>query len=295
MAEHSKESQSLTPMHRADETAWDATYEGLVNGFMTLVPTAGALYVAMRNPTFVKRTNWQSRTAMVIMPALFVFGLTAEKHLEHRMKEIAEENKHKNATVVWAEKQYAQEKESGTHTHVDMDAHFTELYQQSVEDSGVQIIPGDKLGAHHRMANWAAENPIKLLAGLAIPSVSLILYGRTGQQHLQFSHMLLHTRVFGQFATLSCLLGVMGFKDYMDRNGKFITQAEADARVEEMKEVRRQLLTRLAQQNEYQKHVQEEIAAAHEQDVKEHNVHVKKPMKKKKSERAAAAAQTISH
>jgi len=78
MAEHSKESQSLTPMHRADETAWDATYEGLVNGFMTLVPTAGALYVAMRNPTFVKRTNWQSRTAMVIMPALFVFGLTGK-------------------------------------------------------------------------------------------------------------------------------------------------------------------------------------------------------------------------
>jgi len=56
----------------------------------------------------------------------------------------------------------------------------------------------------------------------------------------------MHTRVFGQFAVISMLLGLMGFKSYMDSTGKFITQAEADNRVNEMKEMREELLKRIA-------------------------------------------------
>ena len=37
----------------------------------------------------------------------------------------------------------------------------------------------------------------------------------------------------------------MGFKDYMDRHGKFITQQEANQRVEEMKLIRLELTRRL--------------------------------------------------
>ena len=57
---------------------------------------------------------------------------------------------------------------------------------------------------------------------------------------------LMHTRVFGQFAVISMLLGLMGFKTYMDNSGKYITQLEADYRVEEMKEMRADLLKRIA-------------------------------------------------
>ena len=56
----------------------------------------------------------------------------------------------------------------------------------------------------------------------------------------------MHTRVYGQFAVISMLLSLMGFKTYMDNCGKFITQQEADTRVEEMKRMREDLLQRIA-------------------------------------------------
>ena len=76
--------------------------------------------------------------------------------------------------------------------------------------------------------------------------VLYIFSGRNDQKHLQLQSKLMHTRVFGQFAVISMLLGLMGFKSYMDSTGKFITQAEADNRVNEMKEMREELLKRIA-------------------------------------------------
>lgn len=56
----------------------------------------------------------------------------------------------------------------------------------------------------------------------------------------------MHTRVFGQFTVIGMLLAIMGFKTYMDSMGKFITQKEADIRVEEMKRMREDLMRRIA-------------------------------------------------
>ena len=94
---------SLTPGHRKQEAPDVATHEGLISGGLTLLPTSGALYIAMQNKTFLARTNWQSRTALVIMPALFVFAFTAEHSLANKMREMAKETQHGNATVEWAE------------------------------------------------------------------------------------------------------------------------------------------------------------------------------------------------
>jgi hypothetical protein len=165
----------------------------------------------MKNPGFVKRTNVQSRTAMIIMPALFVFGLTSETRLTSKMHEIATQTQHTSRTVEWAERQA---KSSGYHhPHVSRETHemhLSSLYQQSIDQTGVRVVPGDALGLHHRALNYLQANPIKILASLALPSVGYILYGRSGKQHLDFSVKLLHTRVFGQFATISLLLSVMG-------------------------------------------------------------------------------------
>jgi hypothetical protein len=47
-------------------------------GFFTLIPSSSAVYLAMKNsPRFAARTNMQSRTALAIMPALFMFAWTA--------------------------------------------------------------------------------------------------------------------------------------------------------------------------------------------------------------------------
>ena len=237
---------SLTPESRREEAVAESTKNGFINGFMTLVPSCGALYVALQNPAFVKRTNWQSRTAMVIMPALFVFGYTSEHKLTHKMREIAQETRHSSETVDWAEQELKKAQLRRHMTAEDSKLHVTDLYRQSLATSaGVCIVPGNELGLHHKAANYAAENPFKVLMALAVPTVATIFYGRSGKEHLQPSMKLLHTRVFGQAATISLLLSVMGFKEYMDRYGKFITQADADARVEEMHRVREALLRRL--------------------------------------------------
>ena len=74
------------------------------------------------------------------------------------------------------------------------------------------------------------------------------------------SHSLISTTV---------LLGVMGFKEYMDQYGKFITEAEAEERVQEMRRVRESLLERLEYENKKSKEQREKLAKAHNEVVEE--------------------------
>ena len=67
----------LTPETRRAEAISDAFWEGAIFGGLALIPTTGTVYLAMKNPRFLARTNMQSRTALAIMPALFVFAWTA--------------------------------------------------------------------------------------------------------------------------------------------------------------------------------------------------------------------------
>ncbi|GAX17442.1 hypothetical protein FisN_5Hh090 [Fistulifera solaris] len=256
---------SLTPNERRHDVAWDATYEGLVNGAITLIPSSAAVFAALQYPAFRARTNVQSRTALIIMPALFMFGYTSEHKLSNRMKEIANENRHSADTVLWAERQlqHRATKAAELKEEFNANAHLNELYQQSISQSGVRIVPGHELNTYHRAANYAAENPIKVLAGFAIPAVASIFYGRSGKEHLELSSKLMHTRVYGQFATITLLLSVMGFKEFMDRNGKFITEADAMARVEEMHRIRTELMERLHHEREVQDEARRELLAAH--------------------------------
>lgn len=256
---------SLTPIERSTEVAAQATNEGLMNGFFTLIPSTAAVYIASKNPGFRARTNLQSRTAMAIMPALFMFALSSEHKLSHRMKEVAFESQHSRDTVKWAEKQlqYHGSKSKNRTLQTDTESHLTQLYERSIAESGVCIVPGDTLGPRHRIANYASENPIKVLSGMAIPAVALIFYGRSGKEHLELSSKIMHTRVFGQFATIALLLSVMGFKEYMDQNGKFITEAEAQSRVEEMHRIRTELMSRLQYERERQEDTKRVLAEAH--------------------------------
>eukprot|EP00527_Entomoneis_sp_CCMP2396_P005495 CAMPEP_0198143276 /NCGR_PEP_ID=MMETSP1443-20131203/6262_1 /TAXON_ID=186043 /ORGANISM="Entomoneis sp., Strain CCMP2396" /LENGTH=274 /DNA_ID=CAMNT_0043806493 /DNA_START=76 /DNA_END=901 /DNA_ORIENTATION=+ len=262
---------SLTPKHRSSEATSEAVQEGFVAGGMVLLPTLGGLFVALKqSPTFAARTNWQSRTAMAIMPALFSFAWASERHLEYKMHEIAQESQHSRETVKWAEEHHmALSKQKEKFQELDKEVHLIDLYRRSVEESGVCIVPGNFLGIHHRAANYVYTNPFKVLVGLAVPSVALIFYGKSGKEHLQFSMKVLHTRVFGQFTTLALLLSIMGFKDYMDQNGKFITEVDADQRVEEMTKIRKALTDRLDFEEEQRELQEFEIAQAHQAVMKE--------------------------
>lgn len=124
--------------------------------------------------------------------------------MTHKMHEIAKETEHAHKMVRWAkQRSLALRENTPDVTNVKTDEQLMNMYRKSVAESGVRIVPGDELALHHKIQNYVATNPLKSLIAAAIPSVGLIFYGNSGKEHLEFSVKLLHTRVFGQFATLS--------------------------------------------------------------------------------------------
>jgi hypothetical protein len=287
---------SLTPESRKDEAVQASHNEGVFNAACTLIPSIGAMALALRHPTFLARTNWQSRTAITITPACFVYFLTSEHKLSHKMREIAQETQHSTATVQWAEDQWKEEvarrqrlaNEQQQQQQLSESQHITALYRQSLASTGVCVVP--ELHWYHTAANYTAANPIKVLAAIAVPAVGWIFYGRSDQKHLQFSSKIMHTRVFGQFATISALLGIMGFKEWIDHNGRFISQEQADQRIAEMQRVRLQLKERLQEEEKLADEAKREIAAAHEQDVEDKK---KKRKENKNSIESSATAEPM--
>ena len=112
------------------------------------------------------------------------------------------------------------------------------------------------------------ENPFKILTAVGVPTVYYIFKGREGQKHLQMQMKVMHTRVFGQFAVITMLLSLMGFKEYMDRSGKFITEADVQARVFQMQQSRSELLYRLQRDRMDAERVAEKRRKALEEDQK---------------------------
>jgi hypothetical protein len=176
------------------------------------------------------------------MPALFAFGFTSENKMIHRIHEVASETEHNMATVEWAERQkHASQEEIQLH----------QLYRKAILDSGVRLVDTPELTTYQKAANYVQSNPFKCIAAIGVPSVAYIFYGQgqagAGKESLQMQ--LLHTRVFGQFAVICTLLGVMGMKEMMDRQGRYVTEDEIESRVAEMEATRTSMLTRAEYQN----------------------------------------------
>mmetsp|Transcript_8011 Transcript_8011/g.12959 ORF Transcript_8011/g.12959 Transcript_8011/m.12959 type:complete len:356 (-) Transcript_8011:304-1371(-) len=237
---------SYTPQKDANATVWAAMKEGFIGGGMAAVPSVLAVYTAMKfSPKFVKGTNWQSRTALAIMPPLFAFAFSAEQKLVHSMHEMANNAHHSKQMAEWSHEHALEQHKkslkkmatqkilaqpgmmttqstsgSGSTTfeseelNEEQERELAKKFRESVVDSGVRVVEGDMLGVHHRIANFWQENPFKILAAIGVPTVLYIFKGREGQQHLQTQMKIMHTRVFGQFAVITMLLTLMGFKEY---------------------------------------------------------------------------------
>lgn len=244
---------TLTPTHRSAEATSAAESEGFWNGIYTLVPSIAAVVLATRHsPTFRARTNMQSRTAIAIMPAMFVSALTSELKLSDKMHEIAHETQHTHDTVHWAERQWQQHGQSSSLSEAE---HLSALYQESIRNSGVQIVP--QMHWYHHASNYATENPLKTLAGVSVPAVAYIWTGR--QSHLQLQSKIMHTRIFGQFFVIASLLGIMGFQSVMHEYGRFMSQEEADLRVAEMQRVRADILARQQERERLAEEAKQEL------------------------------------
>jgi len=269
---------SLGGASQSAEVTNAAMTDGLISAVLMGIPSTFGVWTGMRYPKFVKVTNWQSRTALAIMPPLFMFALASEQKVNHQMREMADEKNHSREVGKWAterqkiEQQHAIDvqkqrnivagvgdgestleqavndlpsSESPPANELAADRQLHALYRKSVEESGVRIVPGDSLSIHHLVANFWQENPFKILAGLGIPTV-LYIFKEKNKTNMQLQSKLMHTRVYGQFAVLTMLLTLMGFKSYMDSWGKFVTETEAENRVAEMERMRRDLVERIA-------------------------------------------------
>lgn len=280
----------------AEATVWVAMKEGFISGGLTAIPSTLAVYAAMNfSPKFVKATNWQSRTAMAIMPPLFAFAAGAENKLIHTIHEKAGRKEHSKQMAEWSQEHELHEhkrklqkmstkkilaqpgmeegnlKTMGAHNE-EREEKILAKFRENVVNSGVRVVSGDSLGVQHKIANFWQENPFKILIAVGVPSVFYIFKGREGQKHLQLQSILMQTRVFGQFAVLTTLLALMGFKEYMDRSGKFITEDDVQARVAEMQQSRGELLWRLQRDREEADKVVEKRRKAHEADLKSSEV-----------------------
>ena len=205
------------------------------------------------------------------MPPLFVFALTSELKVAQSVRENIYNNHNQRQSVEWAEQQHKENLKVKTKSfsQIEKDQQITELYRQSVTNSGVRVVPGDHLGVHHRLMNFGQDNPLKILACVGFPAVGFIYYGKSGKNNLQLQQKVMHTRVIGQATVLAIMLTLMGLKEYMDKSGKFITEAEAEQRVDDMKHIRESLLHRLEQDQQNKTNLQKELKAAQDADVAE--------------------------
>mmetsp|Transcript_5374 Transcript_5374/g.8766 ORF Transcript_5374/g.8766 Transcript_5374/m.8766 type:complete len:211 (+) Transcript_5374:61-693(+) len=88
---------------------------------------------------------------------------------------------------------------------------------------------------HHRAANYMYDHPFYFVAGLGFPFAGAVLRSQLGLGHLTLSQKIMHSRVYAQAGVLTILLVTMGFREYMDRRGRFPEPKGDDEQEEEEK------------------------------------------------------------
>ena len=134
----------------------------------------------------VQFTNWQSRTALVIMPALFVFTLTSEQKMLHRMEEVAQETEHAIRSVEWADQEHRKKAMEEDVEQQRKAQELRQMYRQSILQSGVRVVDTPTLQWYHQGANYVQANPFKVILGIGVPAIVGIFYGKSGKEHCTY-------------------------------------------------------------------------------------------------------------
>ncbi|KDO31068.1 hypothetical protein SPRG_19594 [Saprolegnia parasitica CBS 223.65] len=66
-----------------------------------------------------------------------------------------------------------------------------------------------------RTANFVYDYPFRTLVGATVPLIGCIFLDQNRNANIQFSQKIMHTRIYGQGASVVLLLSTMAFHDYM--------------------------------------------------------------------------------
>lgn len=154
-----------------------------VGGSLWYVPPLNPSVVSSAPLLLAQFTNWQSRTALVIMPALFVFTLTSEQKMLHRMEEVAQETEHAIRSVEWADQINRAATATLSKEEWEQQEQLRSMYRQSILQSGVRVVDSPHLLWYHQAANYVQANPFKVVLGIGVPAVVGIFYGKSGKDH----------------------------------------------------------------------------------------------------------------
>ena len=90
------------------------------------------------------------------------------------------------------------------------------LAQADIEKGKVLSVP-----IHHKLMNRLYDHPFGFIILAGAPFAGFILKQQMKLTHLTLSQRLMQTRVFAQMGILTIALTTMGFREYMDKRGKF--------------------------------------------------------------------------
>ncbi|KAF0720319.1 Aste57867_408 [Aphanomyces stellatus] len=152
---------------------------------------AGAAVAAANHfsPTFRARLGVSGKVGLAVMAGVGAFAITSEQDLLRGSR--------------------------------NPDQYIQELHGQGRSHHDVEASQKRTLPAWQQAANFVHDHPFKTLACTAVPLVGLIFVDQSRNHNIQFSQKLMHTRIYGQGASVVLLLSTMAFYDHMSRRGPY--------------------------------------------------------------------------
>ena len=156
--------------------------------FAVLIGGAGSVAATKFSPAFAKYMSVSAKVSLPVMAGMFFFSL----RYEHAISAVSRN------PAAWG-----------------------------IDDGGVSSA-GSKatttvstMPIHHRALNFLYDNTFSVILCAGAPFAAFILSQNLKHKHLTLSQSIMHSRVMAQAGILTIGLTTLGFRDYMEKRGRF--------------------------------------------------------------------------